>query len=48
MNHPFLLWTLLLSFQVLAWEDSHFNPAYNQRLANLTGLSYYLYSWIGS
>lgn len=47
MNYILLLWALLL-FHVRSWEDSRFEPESNLRLANLTGLHYYLYSWVGS
>ncbi|KAE8365043.1 hypothetical protein BDV27DRAFT_157242 [Aspergillus caelatus] len=47
MNYIFLIWTLL-PFKALAFKDSTFDPEYNFRLRNITGLPYFLYSWIGS
>ncbi|GAB1196781.1 hypothetical protein APSETT444_006056 [Aspergillus pseudonomiae] len=47
MNYIWLIWTLL-PLQTLGFEDSTFDPEYNFRLRNITGLPYFLYSWIGS
>ncbi|KAB8234463.1 uncharacterized protein BDW43DRAFT_273229 [Aspergillus alliaceus] len=47
MNYIFLLWTLL-PLQTLGYQDTSFVPGSNERLKNLTGLSYYLYPWVGS
>ncbi|KAE8139823.1 hypothetical protein BDV38DRAFT_280739 [Aspergillus pseudotamarii] len=47
MNYIFLIWTLL-PLKSFAFKDSTFDPEYNFRLRNITGLPYFLYSWIGS